>query len=174
MIKDLCLRDASYIAANMRAEDFREIACLWQNWETRALGACAIETAVTGMVWSVWYDGQPAAAYGFSHASAFDPDHWQAWAFGTDRFRRCVPAITRHLNSLVPVIERDCRRLQVLSLCGHDIAHSWIEGLGGRKEGVLKSYGRGNEDFCLYAWTRDGGRPPRARDLPASTAQSAL
>ncbi|MHA7777394.1 hypothetical protein [Roseibium sp. M-1] len=156
------MRDASFIAANMRGEDFREIACLWEDWDTRALGVCALETAVPGMVWSVWYDGQPAAAYGFSHASAFDPDHWQAWAFGTDRFRRCVPLITRHLRDLRPVLERDCRRLQVISQKDHDIAHRWIRTLGGALEGVLKSYGRGGEDFCLYAWTRPARRDQAA------------
>ncbi|MCV0428033.1 MAG: hypothetical protein K5905_21465 [Roseibium sp.] len=139
----------------MRSQDFREIACLWKEWDTRALGICAVETSVPDMVWSVWYNGQPAAAYGFSRASAFDPDHWQAWAFGTEWFKRCVPLITRHLNTLRPAIERDCRRLQVLTHKDHDIAHHWIETLGGQKEGVLRSFGRGGEDFFLYAWVKD-------------------
>ncbi|CTQ53132.1 hypothetical protein LP7551_01653 [Roseibium album] len=149
------MRDVSFVAANMRTEDLREISCLWKDWDTRTLGICALETAVPGMVWSIWYEGQPAAAYGFSRASAFDPDHWQAWAFGTDKFKRCVPLITRHLNSLRPVIEEDCRRLQVLTLSDHDIAHGWIEALGGKKEGVLRSYGRDHESFCVYAWVQD-------------------
>ncbi len=154
MIRDLCLRDASFIAANMRDQDLREIACLWKEWDTRALAACALQTAVPGMVWSLWYDGQPAAAYGFSRASAFDPDHWQAWAFGTDRFRRCVPAITRHLLDIRQIVERDCRRLQVITLENHDIAHGWIEALGATREGRLRAYGRGGEDFYVYAWVR--------------------
>ncbi|POF29605.1 hypothetical protein [Roseibium marinum] len=157
MIKDLCVRDASFIAANMRVEDFREIACLWKDWNTRALGLCALETAIPGMVWSIWYDGQPAAAYGFSRASAFDPEHWQAWAFGTPRFRRCVPMMTRHITSLRPQIVRECRRLQVITLVDHDIAHGWIEALGAKREGRLRSYGRGGEDFYVYAWVRASG-----------------
>ena len=155
MIKDLCVRDASFIAANMREADFREISCLWKLWDTRALGICAVETAVPEMIWSVWYEGQPAAAYGFSRASAFDPDHWQAWAFGTKHFKRCVPVMTRHLTSMRPAIRQACRRLQVLSYKDHDIAHRWIVSLGGRKEGHLQSYGRGGEDFFLYAWVRE-------------------
>ncbi len=148
------MRDASFIAANMRSEDFREIACLWQDWDTRALGVCAVETAVPGMVWSVWYDGQPAAAFGFSRASAFDPDFWQAWAFGTDKFLRCVPAMTRYLLQIRPDVETCCRRLQAISLKDHDIAHGWIEALGAKKEGVLRCYGRSGEDFFIYAWVR--------------------
>lgn len=151
------MRDASYIAANMRAEDFSEISCLWKAWDTRVLGTCAVKTAVPGMAWSVWYEGEPAAAYGFSQAAAFDPDHWQAWAFGTERFRRCVPLINRHLKSIRSLIERDCRRLQVITHSEHDLSHRWIETLGGRQEGVLRSYGRGGEDFCVYAWVRPGG-----------------
>ncbi|MBG6173264.1 hypothetical protein IWQ55_001164 [Labrenzia sp. EL_208] len=148
----------------MREDDRREIVCLWKNWDTRALGICALETAVPGMVWSVWYDGQPAAAYGFSQASTFDPDHWQAWAFGTDRFRRCVPLITRHLTRLRPLIEQDCRRLQVIAHCEHDIAHRWIESFGGQKEGLLRSYGRGGEDYFVYAWIRNIVAPCHASD----------
>jgi len=113
-----------------------------------------METAVPGMVWSVWYDGQPATAFGFSRASVFDPEHWQAWAFGTDRFKRCVPLMTRHILTLRPQIERHCRRLQVISLTWHDIAHRWIEALGAKREGRLRAYGRGGEDFLIYAWTK--------------------
>lgn len=139
----------------MRPEDFAEIGCLWKTWDTRVLGIASVQTAVDGMAWSCWYDGQPAAAYGFSHAAPFDPDHWQAWAFGTSKFKRCVPLITRHLKAVRPIVERDCRRLQVLALDSHDLAHGWIEGFGAKREGVLRSYGRGGEDFYLYAWVKD-------------------
>jgi hypothetical protein len=165
-IRALCVRDASYIAANMRRQDYREIACLWETWDSRMLGLCALETAVPGMVWSIHTGGQPAAAFGFSRASAFDPEHWQAWAFGTDRFRRCVPAITRHFRVLRPQIERDCRRLQVMTLKDHDIAHGWIEALGGQREGLLRCYGRGGEDFYVYAWVRNGPAPGRDAVFP--------
>ncbi|TYC55678.1 hypothetical protein FMN50_11575 [Rhodobacterales bacterium] len=155
MIRDLCVRDATFIAANMRPADLGEIGCLWKELDTRVLGTCAVKTSVPGMAWSVWYEGEPAAAYGFSQAAAFDPDHWQAWAFGTERFRRCVPLITRHFKRIRPLVEQECRRLQVVTHAQHDISHGWIEALGGRREGVLRSYGRGGEDFYLYAWVRE-------------------
>lgn len=147
------MRDASYIAANLRPEDAREIVCLWKDWDTRKLGYCAVETAVADMAWSAWYGGQPAVAFGFSHASAFDPDHWQAWAFGTGRFKRCVPTMTRYLQSVRSRIEKDCRRLQAITHTEHVSAHRWIEGFGGRQEGLLRCYGRNGEDFAIYAWT---------------------
>jgi RimJ/RimL family protein N-acetyltransferase len=157
VIKDLCVRDASYIAANMREADYREIACLWKHWDTRALGICAMETAVPGMAWSIWYRGEPIVAYGLSYAAAFDPDHWQIWAFGTNRFKRAVPMMTRHIQSIGDVIKAGCRRLQVITHTEHDISHRWLEGLGAQREGVMRSYGRNGEDFVLYSWVnRDG------------------
>lgn len=146
------MRDASFIAANMRDADYREIGCLWKAWDTRALGRCALETAVDGMAWSIWDKGQPIAAYGLSHASPFDPEHWQAWAYGTDRFKRAVPLMTRHFDSIRDVIRASCRRLQVITHTEHDLSHRWLERLGAEREGVLRAYGRNGEDFAVYAW----------------------
>lgn len=138
----------------MRHQDRAEILCQWERYDSRVMGIMAVRHSLDGMAWSVWYDGQPAAAYGFSQAAAFDPEHWQAWAFGTERFRRCVPIITRHLTRIRPIVERDCRRLQVITHTEHDIAHGWIEALGAKREGLLRSYGRNGEDFYVYAWCR--------------------
>ncbi len=63
--------------------------------------------------------------------------------------------ITRHLTSIRPIIERDCRRLQVITYTEHDIAHGWIEALGAKREGLLRSYGRNGEDFNVYAWVKE-------------------
>ncbi len=138
----------------MRPQDFSEIGCLWKQYDNRALGIVCVDNAVAGMAWSVWCDGQPVAAYGFSHAAAFDPDHWQAWAFGTTKFKRCVPIITRHIESIKDIIEAECRRLQVITSLDHDVSHRWLEGLGAEFEGVLRSYGRNGEDFAVYSWVR--------------------
>jgi len=178
VIRDLCVRDASYIAANMRAADLAEISCLWKHWDTRALAICAVEHSLPGMAWSVWLKGQPVAAYGFSYVSPFDPDHWQAWAFGTERLKRAVPAMTRHVNSLRDQIAAECRRLQVLTYKEHDISHRWLESLGAKREGVLRAYGRNGEDFVVYAWVRGAergcGEAERQSRLsfPASEARS--
>ena len=153
-IRDLCVRDASYIAANMREHDFREIGCLWKDWSAVSCGMAAARASIPGWSWVVLYDGQPAACYGFSYAAPFDPEHWQAWAFGTDRFKRCVPLITKHLKSIRDLVEQHCRRLQVITYTEHDIAHGWIEALGAEREGLLRSYGRNGEDFYIYAWVR--------------------
>ncbi len=162
MINELCVRDASFIAANMRAADFKEISCLWKEWDTRLLGVCAMRTAVPGMVWSIWLDGQPIAAYGFSYAAPFDPDHWQAWAFGTDRFKRAVPLMTRHLLSIRDLVEARCRRCQVITHVDHDLSHRWLRSLGADREGLLRSYGRNGEDFEVYSWIREGEQNEQA------------
>lgn len=138
----------------MRERDFAEIGCLWQEWDARSCGIVAAQASIPGLSWVVVYEGQPAAAYGFSYAAPFDPEHWQAWAFGTDRFRRCVPTITRHLLSIRPLLEKRCRRCQVVTHTEHDLSHQWLEALGAEREGLLRSYGRNGEDFYVYAWVR--------------------
>ncbi|WP_289035998.1 hypothetical protein [uncultured Roseibium sp.] len=154
-IVDLCVRDASYIAANMRPADIAEIGCLWERFDPRVLGVCAATHSVPGFAWSIRDNkGQPIAAYGMSYAAPFDPEHWQAWAFGTDRFRRVAPLMTRHLQSIRDVIETNCRRLQVITHVEHDLSHEWLRKLGAKREGLLKAYGRNREDFEIYAWVR--------------------
>ncbi|MEJ8474604.1 hypothetical protein [Roseibium algae] len=157
-IVELCIRDASYVAANMRAADFEEISCLWQEFDARALGIFAVEHSVPGFAWAIRdNEGQPVAAYGMSYAAPFDPEHWQAWAFGTDRFRRVVPLMTRHLQSIRDLIEANCRRLQVLTHLDHDLSHRWLSKCGAKREGVLHGYGRNGEAFAVYAWLREEG-----------------
>jgi hypothetical protein len=47
----------------------------------------------------------------------------------------------------------------VITLENHDIAHGWIEAMGASREGRLRAYGRGGEDFYVYAWVRGDERP---------------
>jgi RimJ/RimL family protein N-acetyltransferase len=155
VVHELCVRDACFIAANLRAADLQEIAPQWQAFDARTLGLCAVQYSIPGFAWSIRDgEGQPVAAYGFSQATPFDPEHWQAWAFGTDQFRRAVPLMTRHLLSVADVIRERCRRCQVITLVGHDLSHRWLRKLGARREGLLQSYGRNGEAFEVYAWTR--------------------
>ena len=153
-IADLTPLYATYVAACMRDHDREEIAPLWDAWDTRIVGLCSVECSVPGFAWAVLEAGQPIACYGLSYASAMDTGLWQAWAYGTPRFRRAVPLISRHMLSIRHEIARHCHRLQVISRSGHDIAHDWVQGLGARHEGTLRGYGRDGSDYELYAWTR--------------------
>ncbi|WP_299812420.1 hypothetical protein [uncultured Roseibium sp.] len=139
----------------MRDHDRAEICCQFEHWDSRVFAIAALQSEVPGMSWAVWLDGQPAAAYGFSYVTPFDRGRWQAWAFGTKDFKRCLPIMTRHLNEIRPIVEKDCRRLQAIAHVDHDVAHGWIEGFGAKREGEVRGYGRNGEDFVIYGWVRE-------------------
>ncbi|MBL4837746.1 MAG: hypothetical protein JKY34_09225 [Kordiimonadaceae bacterium] len=150
-------RDLTYIAANMRAGDVAELSCLHENWHPQTVAHNAHCQSFEDSQFVALEDGQPVVGFGACPFSGTDPDLWQAWAFGTQRMRRAVPAITRFLrDSFMPdVIEKTTvRRVQCFTLSTHDISHKWLSGLGANCEGHMKSFGRNGEDFDIYAWTR--------------------
>ena len=153
MIRPATMRDITYIGANLREDDRRELKA-----------SCALDsyTAIAGLslqvsgewAWCSWYKDQPIAAFGVAPGSFINPHVWSAWAFGTDRFKRAVPEITRFMLAQQKQIRQaGCRRLEVRSLCGHDIASKWLLAMGANHEGVLRKWGAGGEDFNLWAWT---------------------
>lgn len=156
-IRSVCIvpanyRDASYVAANMRSEDRREFDAL-VDMSAPGVVACDLVYRSEGLAYCALIGGQPVAVYG---ACPILPHLWSAWAYGTDRLKRAIPAITRHALAVAKpaLIERQITRLQVNTLVDHDLSHSWLESLGARCEGVARCYGRHGEDFKVYAWTK--------------------
>lgn len=151
------LRDVAFVTANLRPRDRREIAA-------SAELSCRVEAAVIaveasrGWCWTAKIGGQPVAAFGVAETSPLTPHIRTAWAFGTDRFRRAVPAISRFATAHWPARLRQeaVRRLEVRAIAGDDNVHSWLAGLGAEPEGALKCYGTGGETFHLWSWTDRG------------------
>lgn len=140
----------------MRDQDKAEIACQWAEWNSTHFAYVVMQTALPGLAWVVRRDDQPVAAFGFSVASYVDPDLWQAWAFGTKDFKRAVPEMTRFLHEQYSEIKEttSVRRVQAFTLTDHDVSHRWLKSLGAKHEGTLRAYGRGGEDFDVYAWVK--------------------
>ncbi len=143
------LRDVSFIAANMCPEDRREIYCQLP----AGIDAPAVaQLHMLGDAWCAMVGGQPAEAFG---ATAATVSVLNLWAFGTHSRRRAIPEVTRFLRALVPQwIERGITRCEARAICGHDLAHRWLRGLGGQ-EIALPAWGKGGEDFTLFWWTRE-------------------
>lgn len=148
------LRDIAYVTANLRPDDRREIGASADLASTVEAAVIAFETS-TDWCWTAQCDGQPVAAFGTAETSPLTPHIRTAWAFGTARFRRAVPAISRFATGEWParLIGEGVRRLEVRSLADHEIAHRWLARLGARLEGTLESYGTGGENFQLWSWT---------------------
>lgn len=111
----------------------------------------------TSMPWAAvaLLDGEPVAAFGAA-GTPLQPQLRVAWAFGTKRFKRCVPAISGEVNAWKPALMAEgVRRIEARTLVGHDLAGHWMTYLGAEREGVMRQYGTNGEDFELWAWTAE-------------------
>ena len=152
------LRDVAYVTANLRPQDRAEIRASADLASSVEAAVIAVETS-RRFCWTVKIAGQPVAAFGVAETSPLTPHIRTAWAFGTNRFRRAVPAISRFASTYWParLNSEGVRRLEVRALAEHDIAHRWLIGLSAAFEGTLNNYGTAGETFRLFAWTNTGG-----------------
>lgn len=144
------LRDLTYIAANLRPMDWREIACQIPGDMSRTeLAALA---GSHGEAWTASLDGQPVAAFGVSPIAA---SVLSLWAWGTPRMRRAVPAISRYVNGeLASRWVRDgFTRVEARSIEGHHEAHRWMRSFGA-KSVPCPGWGKGGENFILFWWNK--------------------
>lgn len=151
------LRDLCFVAANLRDEDRREIFAT-------ALLASATEAALLSWhssgpdwSWTVWLDDQPHAAFGVSYGSPLQPHIRSAWAWGSNKFKRCAPAITRFCKREWPsrLIAEGVTRVEIRSIKDHDLAHRWLAALPARKEAEMPNYGVNGETFELWAFLKE-------------------
>lgn len=152
------LRDCTYIGANLREEDRREIMCqLPDDVSGAAMAASVFAGAPEPWTRIASLDGQPVAAFGFM---PFTVPVWLAWAWGTKLLPRVAPAITRWCwEEEQQLLELGVRRVEVRTIEGHHQAHRWLESLGCKRVCDLPDHGRNGELFHLYAWTIGDGRP---------------
>lgn len=151
-IVDGSLRDLTYIAANIRPHDWREIAAQLPEGATPTQAA-AISFAA-GRSWVATWDGQPVAGFGISPISTAV---LSIWAWGTNDMLRAVPSITRYVDGpLVKEWDRlGINRVEARSIADHHAAHRWLRALGWT-EAACPEFGRSGEDFILFAQTRKG------------------
>lgn len=144
-------RDITIVAANMRDWDRREFDA---SADYPSATAAALLCHYGSMPWAgvALLNGEPVAAFG-AFGSPLQPQLRTAWAFGTDKFRRAVPAIGREVESWKPhLVAQGVHRIEARCLAEHDLAGRWLAGLGATREAVLRRHGRGGEDFELWAW----------------------
>jgi hypothetical protein len=147
-------RDITIVAANMREWDRREFEAS-ASYETITQASLICHDGSGPWARVALLNGEPVAAFG-AVRNPYQPQLAAAWAFGTRRFRRAVPAITREVESWKPQLVREgVHRIEARALCGHDLAGRWMTTLGASREAILKRYGTGGEDFELWAWVSE-------------------
>jgi hypothetical protein len=134
---------------NLRDADRAELTATLWHFDSRLI-AEASRGARFGFV-ALAGDGAPVAVAG---ASEVWPGVFQVGLFATPRWPEIAAAVTRALRrDLAPaVIAAGAHRVHAFSLASHAEAHRWMLRLGARCEARLQGWGRGGEDFLLFAW----------------------
>jgi len=150
-IRPATLRDMTFVAANMRQADRREIGAVIQESDTYV--GYALFASSDGLAWVAWLDDEPVCCFGVSKLFT---GLGSGWAYGTRRMRKVMGVVTRFaLRDVRPMLIRQgFRRIEVRTAVDHDLSHRWLERLGFAREGIAVDYGMDGLDFVTYAATQ--------------------
>lgn len=161
-IEPACLRDASYVMANMRPTDAAEVLCQVPAEVKRHELACWLVTGSDAFV--AYVDGRPSMVFGTSPVNVVC---LSVWAVGTKRARRCIPAVTRFMiaEHLPKRVAEGYKSMEARSLVAHAEAHQWMQATGAVAHGPDFAYGKDDEMFRLFRWTSEALAPAARRFL---------
>ena len=145
-IKPATVRDLTYVASHLNADDEKEIKAL-TNVDLREIAAQHLGE----FAFVAWVKGKPVIAFGLA---PYMGSTWAAWMFGTQSNWRAVPAVTEFSRWLVGHVAEThgARRLEARSHIEHKKAHSWLTSALGCGEPVpLPSFGLDGETFYLFS-----------------------
>jgi hypothetical protein len=165
LIEPACVRDASYVTANLSPDDEREARCQLPD------GMKTYELAYSLLMGSDAYvakvRGDPVAVFGVYPMTVCA---LSVWMMGTKDAWRAVPEITRFMEGeLLPrKVAEGYLTMEARTIEDHHIAHQWMRDTGAECVSTPFEYGKHREKFLLFRWTTDafGAIKRRARPAP--------
>jgi hypothetical protein len=154
LLKSANFLDVLQVASNMREWDRREIyATRWNEDPSELVQDCM---ASGRFAWTAGLD-RPIAAIG---ATPMHPTLWGVWMFATDNFHQISISLTKFVRRVMmpALVDAGALRAECRSMEGHESAQRWLKVLGARDEGLIPEYGKGGEDFRLFAWRKQDVR----------------
>lgn len=150
------LRDLTYVAANCRDIDRKEIeaSAAVTPWEAAIVTHYAGQQ-VGGAQWVVDLDDNPEVVFGMLRSGDLTPWVLNGWMWGTSKTPLVMPSLMRFARDnwrKTAVETLEATRIEVRSIEDHVEAHRWLEWAGCRRECVLTDYGRNRERFVQFAW----------------------
>lgn len=155
-----CLRDASYVVANMRPVDEEEILCQLPEGTKRHEFAYALIMAGESFV--AYRDDLPVMLIGTTPMNVACSS---IWAMGTKHTNRVLHAVTRFMltEHLPSLIERGVITMEARSHVNHAPAHRWMRSTGAVVNGEPFVYGRDGEKFLTFQWHKQSLEEVRKR-----------
>lgn len=140
------------VVEGMREWDRREIFANRFDDDPMAMARDAVAMG-KDVGWIAGLEDRPIAAFG---CFLMWPGVWSMWLFATDEFRHIGISMTKLIvRSILPMLwEAGAHRLEARSMEGHHDAQRWLKVIGATQEATLKGYGKGGEDFHVFAWER--------------------
>ena len=148
------VREVAWISANMRKIDAEEIWCQRPHRSPSRLAYEALSMS-PNLKYVAAVDGEPVFCCGVSE---LQPGLGWLWAWGTKRYHGAMRGLTDFLldgPKRELFTDANIKRLEARSIATHTSAHRWIEKLGLRYVCDLPCYGKDEEDFKLFALTRN-------------------
>lgn len=151
MIPNATHEEILYVCQNLRDVSRNEIFLATD--ATEAEFAAAIANA-PGFKWVGYHDGLPAAILG---ARPAHEGVWIVYGFGTDHWIDIWRDVTRTaLKHLIPDVKATgAHRAHSVTLTSATDIHRWLRLLGATEECVMSGYGKGQEDFTMFAWHQE-------------------
>lgn len=159
------------VALEMREADRREIFACRPIYDPLTVSFSVMKLSRFGGV-AIAPSGRPAAVLsaiekwpGVYEVAMFATDEWPSIAWQLSRFalQRIRPAM----------LAAGGHRAECRSIVGHTSAHAWLTWLGFRCEARLPDFGKGREEFLLFAWRASDHVLFRRIDAQASGSAAA-
>jgi hypothetical protein len=151
LITGLTALGLEYVLGNLRDADRLEVAATID--QGSALATANLILQIPGPKWEArTVRGEPAVIGGFTPVW---PGLGSGWLWGTDCWDEVALEVTRALKKhILPSLDaRGVHRIEARPMAGNVAAIRWLQIIGFRQEAVTAQFGRGREDFILFART---------------------
>lgn len=146
------------VASNMQERDFEEISAVVDADSRERLAE----------ILAVKWEAHPGTfvlgtdeGYPVSVMTAFEsrPGVCNMGLFSTNDVRKIGKSLTKFsTHGIIPMLSNiGCHRFEAQSIEGYDEIHKWLAFLGMKKEGLMRKFGRGEENFETWAYVRPDG-----------------
>ena len=151
IVVDPRFAEVRYVLENLRAKSREDV---FGASDVDPVGYARYLANAPGFHRAVYYQGKPAAIFG---AIPMHKGVWSLYGMGTDDWIsvwRLVTLVCKR-DIVRAVLSAGAHRAECLSPATHEDTHKWLRFLGLDYEVPVPQYGKGGEDYILFAWLKD-------------------
>lgn len=143
-----------HVSKNMRDRDFEEIGAVrFEDSREELAQSLAASYGSIPMTLCLGAGHDPIAILS---AVGIHPNVWSMGFWATPQVNKISKELTRFCCNefFDALLATGMHRVECKSIMGYDTTHRWLLSMGFKQESILRSYGKGQEDFILFSWCR--------------------